>query len=293
MDIVYFRLISIIVMAFVYMIFDVFNKRNVPSLFAYATLAYGVILTLLYFNFTKIFISSLIAAAILALGYVIYRYGQLGAADVIELAALSLILPIQNIPLFNHVVTIGFPFVISIIINSGIAAMIIVPLYYIPLARSKFKGKLLKKIRKEDGYKGIIIMITYSIFALFLISKGVGVIGISTIIIILVGAAVILLFQRPITLSMIDEITFKHMEEEDIIALNLIDKKEMKTIKREIPEFGGLVTKRLLSELKRKFPNKRFPIYKRAVPFALAIFVGSVVAITIGNLILYMIPYSI
>lgn len=293
MDIIYFRLISIIIITFVYMLFDVFNKRNVPALFAYATLAYGVILTILYFNINKIFISSLIAAAILALGYVIYRYGQLGAADVIELAALSLILPIQSIPIFNHIATIGFPFVVSVIINSGIAALIIVPLYYIPLARSKFKGKLLKKIRRKDGYKGIIVIITYSVFALFLILRGIGFVGMSTIITILIGAAVILLFQRPITLSMIDEITFKHMEEEDIIALNLIDKKEIVLIKKKIPDFGGLVTKKLLSELKRKFPSKKFPIYRRAVPFALAIFVGSVIAITVGNLILYMIPYYI
>ncbi len=290
MDFIYFRLISIIVIAFVYMLFDVFNKRNVPSLFAYATLAYGIVLTILYLDVYKIAVSSMIAIAILALGYVIYKYGQLGAADVIELAALSLILPIQNIPIFNHVATIGFPFVVSVIINSGIAALIIVPLYYIPLARSKFKGKLLEKIRKGDGYKGLIIIVTYSIFAMFLIFKGVGFVGIIIIMLILVGAAAMLLFQRPITMSMVDEVAFRNIEEEDIIALNLIDKKEFEKIKIKIPDFGGLVTKRLLSELKKKFPNKKFPVYKRAVPFALAIFIGSITAIVMGNFILYVMP---
>ncbi len=291
MDILYIRIASVVVIAAMYTVFDVFNRRNVPSLFAYATLAYGAVLTLLYFNLQSIFVSALIAIVVLALGYVAYRLGQLGGADAVELAALSLILPIQSMPILNASATIGLPFVVSVVMNSGIAALVIVPLYYIPMARSRFRGKLLKEVNRMDAYKGLAIVVAYSVLVLFLISKGIGDMGVVVVALILVGGGLIMLFQRPITMSMVKNVTYRGMEEEDILALNLMGETEIKNVKKSIPGFGRLISKRQISDLKKHFPRTKFPVYKNAVPFALPILVGSIAALLVGNLVLYIIPF--
>ena len=133
------RIASVIVIALIYMLFDILNKRNVPSIFAYATLAYGFILTILYFNVKTIALSTAVSLLILGVGYIVYRIGQLGFADVIEFAALSLILPFFQIPFLIQASQFSIPFAISIAINSGIIAIILVPLYYLPKAMKKTK----------------------------------------------------------------------------------------------------------------------------------------------------------
>ena len=184
------RLVSLVAIALVYMLFDVLNKRNVPSLFAYATLAYGVILTVLYFN-TKLMIESFaIAAVVLGVGYIFYKIGQLGAADVIEFAALSLILPIQQLPLIaTSSFQLQIPFVVTLLINTGIVALVMVPIYYIPKAKAKLKKPLFSFVKKNNIFVAVLLAIVYVAFISFMILlTGINYIGVAIVVIMAISS---------------------------------------------------------------------------------------------------------
>ncbi len=293
MELLYIRIASILIIAFAYMIYDLFNNRNVPTLLVYATLVYGAVLTVLYFNTILVGESLIFAAIILGIGYLIYKSGQLGAADVAEIAVISLILPIQSLPILGGIGASTLPFAISIIVDSGIVALIVVPLYYIPHAVYKSKGSILNKIKRTDYYKSVIIIIAYSVLALFLVYEGISTYGVLIMAILVVGVGVISLFEAPITLSMVKYVTFDEIEEEDIIAVNLMNERELREIKANVPEFGRLATRKVIASIKREMPDKRLPVYKNAIPFALPIFFGSVASLLFGNLILYIVPHLV
>jgi Flp pilus assembly protein protease CpaA len=286
------RLGSVVVIAIVYMLYDLFNRRNVPSIVVYATLAYGIILTLLYLDVIDIVVSLLIAVAVLAIGYLIYRIGQLGFADVAELAALSMMLPMQNVPMLINVLQYNLPFIASVVINSGIAVLIIVPLYYIPLAARKFGSKRLDSMLPQSNWVKVgMVTVVYALFLAFLVYfTGTGWPGIALITVMMAGSALLLFFEKPITNVMVRYVGLKGMEEGDIIATNLMSRRELASVKRRVPGFERLVTAKLMATMRRKRFSSRLPVYKNAMPFAVAIFVGAVLALLFGNLLLYIIP---
>ena len=286
------RLGSVAVIALVYMLYDLFNRRNVPAVVVYATLAYGIVLTLLYLNVVAVVVSLLIAVAVLAVGYVVYRIGQLGFADVTELAALSMVLPLQSIPILINVLQYNLPFIVSVMINSGIAVLIIVPLYYIPLAARRFGSKRLDSMLSQGNWIKVgLVTVVYALFLAFLIYfTDAGWPGIAIIAVMMAGSALLLFFERPITDVMVRYVRLKDMEEGDIIATSLMSRRELANVKRRVPGFERLVTARLMATMRRKRFNSKLPVYKNAMPFAAAIFVGASLALLFGNLLLYIIP---
>ena len=68
MDLLLIRIASAVLIAAAYMLFDIFNNRNVPGMLAYATLGYGAVLTLLYLSTTAILVSAAIAFVVLGIG---------------------------------------------------------------------------------------------------------------------------------------------------------------------------------------------------------------------------------
>ena len=192
--------------------------------------------------------SALIAIAVLALGYLVYRIGQLGAADVVELAALSLMLPLQGVPYLVSIPQLNLPFVISLIINSGIAALVIVPIYYIPKAFSR-RGKLSRTkfmdraITKKVIFKAVTVTVAYLALLLLVVFEfGADALGATLIIILLLGSVSVILFEDSITALMVERVSVEGFEPGDIIAMNMMTKKEISEIKGNFKGFGGLIT---------------------------------------------------
>ncbi len=296
MEIYLIRIYSLVAIALAYLLFDVFNNRNVPSYFVYATLAYGALLTLLYFNIYLIGFSALIAIAVLALGYLVYKIGQLGAADVVELAALSLMLPLQGVPYLVNIPQLNLPFAISLIINSGIAALVIVPIYYIPRAFA-MRGKLSRTefmdhaITKKVIFKAVTVTVAYLALLLLVVFEfGADALGAALIIILLLGSVSVILFEDSITSLMVERVSVEGFEPGDIIAMNMMTKKEISEIKGKVKGFGGLITDETIRQFRKKHFRKKLPVYKRAIPFAVPIFIGVLVSLLLGNLILLLIP---
>ena len=288
MDLLYLRIASVIVIALVYMLFDVFNKRNVPSVFAYATIAYGAVLTLLYLNLGIIVLSSLIAIAVMGFGYFAYKIGQLGLGDAFELAALSLVLPLQPKGFVGNLPTLGLPFEFSLLVCMGIAALILVPLYYVPKSR---KMRIKTEVGGGEVVKAITIGLVYVVFIFFLVLVvRISIYGIALLIAVMAGSISIMVFERRITYMMVDMVDFRKFEEGDIIAFNLMDRSDIEQSRKKIRGFERLVTRELIAEMKKKGVRKKYPVYKRAVPLAVPIFAGVLLSLVFGNLIFLIAP---
>ncbi len=288
MELLTIRLVSLVVIGLVYMLFDIFNKRNIPLWFAYPALAYGIFLTVLYFNLSTIAISGAVAAVVLALGYIVYRSGFLGGADVIEFATLSLILPFQAIPLLVSINKIGMPFIISLFIASGISALVLVPLYYLPRAKIR-KLRIGKEIPQNALIKSLLIGVIYVAFYIFLVFEvGINIGGIIVLLATVLGSIAIILFEKPLTGCMVRRISASALEEGDLIAINMMSQREVTAFTKRVNSFGRLATSDLIKALKRKKIRARLPVYKNAVPLAVPIFIGIITAILFGNVILFL-----
>lgn len=291
MQILLIRIGVLIAFALAYMLFDLFNNRNVPSAFAYATLAVGILFTVLYFNFQTIAYSGLIAIAVFGFGYAVYRIGQLGMADVIEFAALSLIIPFMAKPLVYGPIQNYMPFALALVINSGVAALIVVPLYYIP----KSKGI---KLARMDGHKKVkkhfkvaLILTIYAFFGVFLhFVVGASNASLILLAIIALGSGLVLMYEERMMAYMVQKVNYKGMEDGDIIATNMMGKRELSDAKKRIKNFERLANRKLILEIKKKMPTHRFPVYKKGIPFAVPILIGAISAIAFGNVLLLLLP---
>jgi hypothetical protein len=286
------RIGSLLGIALIYMLFDVFNNRNVPSIFAYATLVYGAALTVLYLNLATIEISAAIAAVVLALGYVVYKIGQLGAADFIEIAALSLIMPIQQSPMLTWAPNqLGLPFVISVMVNAGVVALIFVPLYYLGKAMKHPDKPLRGTIGRGEIMKGMTILVAYAAFAIVLFYLGSNIVGIAVIVVIAIGSLIVILMERAITRTMVSYVHASKLQPEDMLAFNIMSSEEVKRIKHHIHSFNRLITPQMLKEFREKNFDEKLPVYTNALPLALPLFIAVVIALLAGNLILLILPF--
>jgi hypothetical protein len=169
-------------------------------------------------------------------------------------------------------------------IASGIAALVIVPLVYIPKARRVIKGQLSKSITIKEELKAVLIGIAYIAFiGVLSISGLITIYGVIILALLTFGSVFTLLFEKPITKSMILYLTADKLEEEDMIAVNVIDNKLKQKLKKKIKSFGQLVTRKMLNEIKKKHIRDKIPVYRNGIPFALPIFIGTVVSILLGN----------
>ncbi len=285
MDIFMVRVASLVAVALLYLLYDLFNNRSIPSVFAYATVAFGVFMTILYFNYAMILISIAVAAAIFGIGYLLYRKGQLGFGDITEFAALSLIFPFQQTPLMNNLYQYNIPFIVSVVIAAGLAAILIVPIFYIPAAKKKFPKALINYISKKDASRSIIVGLSYMLLiAVMVLFVRIQIYGILILAALTFGSVFTILFENPITNSMVANVGINELEEEDIIAMNMLSEKTKRKLNSEIKGFTGLVTRDMIVKMKRKHIKIKLPVYKKGIPFAVPLFVGVIITLLFGNL---------
>ncbi len=286
------RIAAVVVVSLVYMIFDVFNNRNVPNVLAYGILAFSFIMTFLYYPTPTTLIESAAAGAlILAAGYVLYRIGHVGAADITEMASISMLLFIQPAPYFANVVQYNLPFIVSVFIATGVFALLMIPLYYLPRAIMKPGSKLMQQITRGVMLKGALTLVAYALFIIFFYSvfPTANIIGILILVFVALSSFITILFEKGITGSMVKYIGVNSFEEGDIVATNLMSDEQIRIAKSRVHSFDRLLTKQLINEMKKNNISDTFPVYRNAMPLALPIFLGTVASLLIGNFILLII----
>ncbi len=279
------RIILLLSIASLYAIYDVYNKRNVPEVFVYSCFAIGIALTLTLAPSVAV-LSILIAVAILAIGYLLYKAGQLGLGDSFEFATISLILPIQQSALLSSNNQFGMPFIVSVFIATGIATLISVPIYYLLFAGNA-SGYKDPKINAASIIKGLALLLAYiTLFFFITFFFGFRVVSLVLILVLAIPSAILGIYEQRINLRMINFVYPSMLDEGDIIATNLMSDSDINYFKRISSNFGKLATKNLIAKIKNS--RKKLPVYKAAVPLALFILIGTIISILFGDVLLFL-----
>ncbi len=276
--------LALVVIALLYSYFDLFNKRNVPDVFAYASVVVGVVITLVYYQ-NMLILSFSLALLIGIVGYALYRGGLWGAGDYFELAAISLMLPLQPDPIFGLVNQLGLPFIISVLIGTGFAATWIVPIYYLLFVRGEKKKVSVDS--KHVAY-GLMLLILFLLFFVIVYSVfGFTLTQVALMLFLVVPSTFTIAFEDEITARMARHVYPNALEQGDIIAISMMSEKERAYFTSRYRKFGRLVTGEMIGNLKRV--RKKLPVYKNAAPLAAFILIGIIVSLLFGNIVLLII----
>jgi len=275
----------LILVTLIYAMFDVFNKRNVPNIFVYATIGLGVALALIANSGLNLVICFSIAATVGLLGYLFYRSGLLGGGDVLEFVFIALVMPTQIPPFFSNAYQWNIPFILSVMIAAGYTSLLFIPIYYMGI--KKPQKNVQKSGEKRKLKSGIMLFAAYLIFIIAIkYAYGISILGAALILLLAISSVIIMVYERRIYLGMVEFIYPSGLEDGDMIATNLMDRKDIAYFNKR-SKFGRLASNKLISEIKGI--KKKIPVYRDSVPFSLFIFFGVVISLLFGNLILTII----
>ncbi|MFH1520726.1 MAG: prepilin peptidase [Candidatus Micrarchaeota archaeon] len=242
--------------------YDLFNKKNVPDLFLYAFLAVAFLVNLVFYQESLFWFSLAIAFFMSAIGYLFYRVGQLGGADVFILAAIMLLLPIH--PSLSEM-SFNMPFIFSVIIFSGVIFALYMMIH--------FGFKLLKTDTKPN-YLYLLMFVPYGLFAYvyvgsFLFSP----IYFAFITISMFAIILMMIFKESINKLLAEELPLSQLEQEDVLALELMNKDLVERYK-----LTRLVTKSELERLKKTKLGEVW-VYTKLPPFVPFILIGMILSL--------------
>ena len=274
----------LLLISFIYAVYDVFNRRNVPNLFVYFTILVGIVMAFLSNSGMALVTAFVVAVVIGAIGYTIYRAGLLGAGDVLELVFIALIMPVWQNTFFGSAYQWNIPFVLSVIIAAGYASLIFIPIYYLLVKKQPLNAPRPDKKRMTIG---ALFFVVYMIFILAMrYLYDINMFGSALIFMLAFFAGITMIYDQRIYLGMVEFIYPNKLEEGDMIATNLMSKKELAIFQRK-SDFGRLASDRLIAQIKKV--RVKLPVYRDSVPFSLFIFIGVLISIAYGNIILMMI----
>lgn len=276
----------VLAVAVIYAIFDVFNKRNVPDVVVYATIIIGIGMAVLY-NYSIIWVDFGVAIIISLIGFVIYRSGFLGGGDVLELAFVSLVIPLQLTPTYIGIYQFGVPFVVSVIIAAGYTALMFMPIYYL-LVKRILAGKKLTVPGRRSIVLGAVLLIAYIAFvALFSYISNLSTVAVALILVLAAVSFITLIFEKDMYAGMTSMIYPHGLEGGDMIAINLMSKDDISYFRKRYAGFGRLATSQMVKKLGSV--KKKLPVYRDSVPFSLFILLGVIISLAVGNLILILV----
>jgi Flp pilus assembly protein protease CpaA len=269
--------------------YDVFNRRNVPSWLTYLLVALGIIFTLASFNASLIAQSFLIALVIFIFGYILYRAGQIGGADVLIFVSIALLLPEAPQPIFGTAKPQSYPFVLSVFILSGMLGVFGIFLKYVPKVLGEFlKGEKVK-VNSASVALAVVTMLLYSVF-LFYLNSIVELPGAQLAIFIGVVVCATSLFALKDHISekyMIRMVRIDEIDEEDILAIEKMDQRLVSKYKLD-----RLLTPSEIEKLKKIGRRKKFPVYKEMPVFMPYVLLALVASLLFGDPLTYLYPLS-
>lgn len=283
LDLYTIRILVVLAITLIYAIYDVFNNREVPDLFVYASLVIGIVMLLTY-NFQEIFWGLLVAAIVFALGYALYRGGWLGAGDFLEFVFIAIALPTAITPLYSSTPQFSSPFIFSVFLGAGYAVTVFLPVYYLLFTKKSSDERQHLRNYSPRYMLGLSVLLLYA--GLILLLSQLVTYTLTSIIVIellAVPSSLILIYEKAIYYRMVSFVYPRELQREDMIAVNLMSKEEIGYYRQRTRSFGRLVTKSILERIKTG--KLKIPVYRNSVPFALFIFIGTVISLLIGNIV--------
>jgi hypothetical protein len=237
--------------------YDLFNKKNIPDVYLYAFLGVSFLVNAFFYEQTLFWFSLAIAAFFSAVGYLFYRVGQLGGADIFVLASVMLLLPLH--PSFVGM-TFNLPFVFSLIIFSGVAFALYVMLFF---------GWKLMKTEARPKLLYLLLFIPYLLFAYVYINSFLfSPVYFIFITLLLFAVIFFMMFKESLNMLLAEEIPVSQIEPEDVLALEVMNKDLIERYKLQ-----RLVTKEELARI-RKTKIHDLWVYTKLPPFIPFILLG-------------------
>lgn len=271
--------------------YDLFNRRNVPLWLTYSLVALGALFTLASLNMNVIVSSGFVALVIFVMGYLLYRTGQIGGADVLIFVSIALLVPEAPESIYLKAQSqLGFPFVVSVFVLSGILAVFGIFLRYVPLALYDLLRGAKVKINTLQIVFAAATLLFYAIFLYYLN----GIVELPQIQLIVFAAVVVCatsLFALKDHISdkyLIRMINISQIDEEDILAVESMDPKVVSKYKLD-----RLLTPKEIEKLKKIGKNKKFPVYTNMPVFMPYVLLALVVALFFGDPLAYLYPLGL
>jgi len=271
--------------------YDLFNRRNVPTYLTYGLVAVGALFTLASLDASVIIQSFGIAIAIFAVGYILYRAGQIGGADVLVFVSIALLLPEGPQPLLTSVKSpFNYPFVLSVFLLSGVLGVFGIFLKYVPRTLyDAVKGKEIK-LNTSQVLQSILLLVIYLIF-LYYITSLVPLPETQLFIFVAIVVCTTILFSLKDHISdkyLIHMVSVKEIDEEDILAVEKMDEKSVK-------KYGldRLLVPEQIEKLKKMGKGKKFPVYTDMPVFMPYVLIALVTALLFGDPLVYLYPIGI
>ncbi len=251
--------------------FDIFNKKNIPDQVLYASLILAFLVNLFFYQETLFWFSIVMAAFISAIGYLFYRIGQLGGADVFIVAAIMLLLPIH--PSFVGM-TFNIPFIFSVIVFSGVIfALYVLAFYTMKLVQTEAKPNLLYAL----------MIIPYLLFAYVYINSFLfSPVYFAFISILLFASIFFLMFRESLNMLLAEELPVAQLEPEDVLALEIMNKDMIERYKIQ-----RIATPKEIARLKKTRVTEVW-VYTRLPPFIPFILAGMILSMLFARSLLLM-----
>ncbi|MCI0503103.1 hypothetical protein L0Y65_00155 [Candidatus Micrarchaeota archaeon] len=251
--------------------YDVFNKKNIPDKFLYAFLALAFLINLVFYDEALFMFSLGIAVFLSAIGYLFYRVGQLGGADLFVLAAIMLLLPIN--PSYAAM-PFNLPFIFSVFIFSGVLFALYVLLYF---------GYKVTQVESKPKWLFLLILIPYGLFAWFFINSFLfSWVFFAFITISIFASVFFMMFRDSLNQLLAEEMPVSQLEPEDVLALEIMNKDMVERYK--IPR---LMSQGEIDRL-RKTKVGEVWVYTKLPPFIPFILAGMVLSMLFARSLLLL-----
>lgn len=247
--------------------YDLFNNKNVPEKFLYAFLAIAFLFNIVFFDYDVFVYSVVLAFVLFALGFAMYRLGQLGGADVFVIAALVLLLPIH--PSYLDV-PFNYPLIFSVLIFGG-AAFALYSIFFFAKVLAQ------KKTKSKPRYIYLSLFLVYGLFAyLFFNAPFFSMAYFAIASILLLSSIIFLVYREAIMEATMEQVFVKDLEPEDVLV------KERMDLHMRKMGIGNVLSPKDIAAL-RKSGTKHVWVYSNLPPFLPFLMVGLLLALFFGN----------
>lgn len=249
--------------------FDVFNQRNVPNMLLYAFLGVAIFANIVFYDPLVFAYAAGLAAIIFLLGFLLYKMGQIGGADLFVICSIILLLPIHP---SNLETLFNYPLIFSTLLYGGVAFSIFSIFY--------FGNKVRKSKDVKPNLFYLALLLPYAVFGyLFLTAPFFSPIYFAIASIFLLSAIFFLVYRDAIIASTMEEVPLSKITDEDVLA-----KEKMQPLMQKL-KIGPVIGEKELAILKKAKVNKVW-IYAHLPPFLPFLFIGLVASLLWGNWIL-------
>lgn len=247
--------------------YDLFNNKNVPEKFLYAFLAAAFLFNVVFFDYDVFVYAVVLAFILFALGFAMYRLGQLGGADVFVVASLALLLPIH--PSYLQV-PFNYPLIFSVLIYGG-AAFALYSLFFFAKILSK------KKTKSRPKYIYLALFLVYGLFAyMFFNAPFFSMAYFAIASILLLSSIIFLVYRDAIMEATMEQVFVKDLEPEDVLVKEKMDAHIKKM------GIGNVLSQRDIEALRRS-GTKHVWVYSNLPPFLPFLLAGLLLALFFGN----------